>query len=455
MVHSSAEISNVNVLPMDVLALLIHKRLLIDGLVATAGFYTCALVNSEWRRAVLEVGGTKHRLLYCAQSIGQKPTDARHGGELDGPKAVCPLMDGGVVVADTRNGRCRRVSRHGALMDDGNEMGVQLPDCVAVQPLDNGDTMIWATNRGSGPMALAHGPLGKVGRLGRGISLPKADGSRRRVEGLAYSRELGVRLLLFRDHVEASAVDADGQEVRVEEQGQQEEKRRGEPGDEPGHEPADEQCRLLDADGLIAAFGYGELSGSALCITAHGSDVYVGDGGRHAILVFSCTRGCKSAKFVRQLGSTGGGSPAFREPIGVAVGRSKAVAPAAGAASKTEQGGGARALVHVADWDRLYVLTLSGEALQVIPIAGHSTRRLNGICIDADDETVWVVSAERSALLRFSTPPSFLTQRDGVPAATVKAAGAPPPVDHACDHACDHEPKQDAAANLVGALSIS
>ena len=420
-------------LPADVLVLLLEKRLLADGLVATAGFLSCALISSEWHCATVEVAA-RHRLLRRDLVIGRKPTDAMHAGSLDGPKAVCPMAGGGVVVADTRNGRCRRVSCSGEILDDGNEMGVQLPDCVALQPLDNGGSMIWATNRGSGPMALAHGPLGKIGRLGRGISLPQSDGSRRRVEGLAYSRELGVRLLLFHDHVEASAVDARGQEVFV----VQEEERAGDgQWDRPGEASYSESTyssreyggyggeegepsRSLAADGLTVAFGYGELSGHALCITTHGSEVYVGDGGRHAVLVFACTFGCRRARFVRQLGSTGVGSPSFREPIGVAVGRSNASANAVGAATADAAaagttGAGDGALVHVADWDRLFVLSRAGQPLQVIPIAGCSTRRLNGLCIDADNETVWVVSAEQSALLRL------------VPHPLARAAGAARP----------------------------
>ena len=48
-------------------------------------------------------------------------------------------------------------------------------------------------------------------------------------------------------------------------------------------------------------------------------------------------------------------------------------------------------------------------------MAGCSTRRLNGLCIDADNETVWVVSAEQSALLRL------------VPHPLARAAGAARP----------------------------
>jgi len=55
----------------------------------------------------------------------------------------------------------------------------------------------------------------------------------------------------------------------------------------------------------------------------------------------------------------------------------------------------------VADWDRVYVLTLQGAPLQVIPVAGSSTRRVNGICLDADGEHLWLVSAERHSLCRF------------------------------------------------------
>ena len=83
------------------------------------------------------------------------------------------------------------------------------------------------------------------------------------------------------------------------------------------------------------------------------------------------------------------GDVAFREPISVAVGR-------AGAGERA-----AEPLLRVADWDRVYVLTLQGAPLQVIPVAGSSTRRVNGICLDADGEHLWLVSAERHSLCRF------------------------------------------------------
>jgi hypothetical protein len=84
-------------LPADVLVLLLEKRLLADGLVATAGFLSCALISSEWHCATVEVAA-RHRLLRRDLVIGRKPTDAMHAGSLDGPKAVCPMAGGGVVV---------------------------------------------------------------------------------------------------------------------------------------------------------------------------------------------------------------------------------------------------------------------------------------------------------------------------------------------------------------------
>ena len=107
--------------------------------------------------------------------------------------------------------------------------------------------------------------------------------------------------------------------------------------------------------------------------------------------MYECAPACSSARYLRQIGGDGGdGGVAFREPISVAVGR-------AGAGERAA----AEPLLHVADWDRVYVLTLQGAPLQVIPVAGSSTRRVNGICLDADGEHLWLVSAERHSLCRF------------------------------------------------------
>ena len=201
-------------LPCDLLVLLVEARLAADCHVATADFGRCALVSREWRDAVGEVAA-RRRLLCLERLVGPAPTAAPHGGPFDGPLAVAPSPEGGAVIADTRNGRLRCVDGEGRVLDDGSEMEVSLPDSVAVQRdgLD-GDPVVWATNRGAGPIALTWGRLRQRGRLRQGVSLPRADGARQRVLGIALScrgasREHNGRpdstalLLLFSDRFEA------------------------------------------------------------------------------------------------------------------------------------------------------------------------------------------------------------------------------------------------------------
>jgi len=373
-------------LPLDVLVALMEKRLIAAGYVIT-DLFLGALVSSEWREAVGVAAGMRP-LLHLSHTLCPSPTDGPHGGPLDGPKAVAPLVGGGVVIADTRNNRLRRTSMDGALLDDGLEMGVDLPDSVAVQRTGCEGVTVWATNRGSGPIVLKCGPLGKRGKFGMGVSMPRADGRKQRVISIHFSRALSVQLLLLESHVKAVALDAHGEEV-----------------------PADDTSDAAeDGSRLPRCFGQAQLS-NALCLTSHGNLVYVGDGDRHAILVFACTPWCERASFVRQIGNHTVGSVFFRDPISVAVGRSAQVK-----SSLVQSAQESRALLHVADWDRIHVLTLEGVPLQALPMVGRSTRRVNGICIDDDGEALWAVSAEQHSLHRFSPfrPPGALA----VPVAT-------------------------------------
>ena len=237
----------------------------------------------------------------------------------------------------------------------------------------DGDPVVWATNRGSGPIALAWRGGEQRGRLRQGVSLPRADGARQRVLGIALScrgasREHNGRpgstalLLLFSDRFEAYSACVSP--------------RTGASATSSG------------LGGRLGTFGRGELSGgTALCITSCEALVYVGDGGRHAVLVYECAPACSSARYLRQIG--GSGATAVWRSASQSVGR-------AGAGERA-----AEPLLRVADWDRVYVLTLQGAPLQVIPVAGSSTRRVNGICLDADGEHLWLVSAERHSLCRF------------------------------------------------------
>ena len=77
-------------------ALALTTRLSIDGLGYRRLLYLCACRSEASRRIG---GGCTSIVYYCAQAWAETGTQAWR--RLDGPKA-CPLMDGGVVVADTQ-----------------------------------------------------------------------------------------------------------------------------------------------------------------------------------------------------------------------------------------------------------------------------------------------------------------------------------------------------------------
>ena len=155
----------------------------------------------------------------------------------------------------------------------------------------DGDPVVWATNRGSGPIALAWRGGEQRGRLRQGVSLPRADGARQRVLGIALScrgasREHNGRpdstalLLLFSDRFEAYSACVS---PRI-----------------------GASATSSGLGGRLGTFGRGELSGgTALCITSCEALVYVGDGGRHAVLVYECAPACNSARYLRQIGGSG------------------------------------------------------------------------------------------------------------------------------------------------------
>lgn len=349
-------------LPADVLALIIESQLSIGGDVVGSSLCVAASVGSCWRAAV-RVVVTRRRLLCCDRIVGPAPESLPHGGPFDGPKAVAPLPTGGVLVADTRNNRLRRVSRAGGLLDGGCEMGTGLPDSIALQRLGLDKLAVWATDRSRGANALVCGLVAARGRSGRPVCFGGAFAGRR-VVSVHYSDVLGVALLLFADCFEAARAEAE-------------------------HEAEEGEPRTNLDEAHSRKLGFGSLSGNALCLTSFASSIFVGDGGHHAVLVYGCTAGCAAARHVRCIGGHGEGSVHFREPSSVAVGRS---------------GSGAReeALLHVADWNRLVILTLDGSPLQVLPMHGFSTRRISGVCVDADDEHLWLVSAEHHTLYRYA-----------------------------------------------------
>ena len=455
-------------LPADVLELLMQMRLRAEHFVVTPNYLGGARVCAEWRSAIRRVSAA-WRLMRCVQTIGPAPTDGRHGGPFDGPRAVAPLAGGGVLVADTRNSRIRRVSggapgetsllatdetsllgsgeRHslggsyvwtqgaqpgapcrsrrfvpaphssaleesGArILDEGSEMLVVLPDCVSVAPTvatPAGDRLadhvatpyVWATNRGSNPIALQYGPLAKRGHLRLGISLPRTSGKPRHVVGLHFSAVLSARLLLFRSSLEVSRINEIGDEAN--EEGAAGTAVVGTEADAADDDDGGRHALALRAD-RRSRCEY--LSDNALCVTSHGSQIYIGDGSSHAVLVYDCTReGRPRVSYVRQIGNKDRMFPVlpkqqgpvyFREPISVAVGRSGSGRRRSHATVSSAP------LLHVADYDRVHILTLEGTPLQALPMSGFSTRRVNGICIDDDDVTLWLVSAEHHSLYRY------------------------------------------------------